>query len=140
MTFDITDLVLAVVCTAVGMAIILWLRQRRWAKDYQDLSDYAQERIDYAQERIDYEANECGKAYLDRARRGYMLHEAYGWLEREHCPALHAQIERELDLTSTCTHHFLPLLKLDGRDPGGICRWCDLKVTPAEMKAHGQEQ
>ena len=133
MTFDITDLVLAVVYTAVGMAIILWLRQRRWAKDYQDLSDYAQERIEY-------EANECGKAYLDRARRGYMLHEAYSWLEREQCPHLHAQIERELGLTSTCTHHFLPLLKLDGRDPGGMCRWCDLKVTPAEMKAHGQEQ
>lgn len=132
MTFDITDLVLAVVFTAVGMATILWMRQRRWAKDYQDLSDYAQERIEY-------EAQQRGQAHLDRARRGILLHEAYGLLEREHCPMLHAQIERELGLTNTCEHRFLPMFRYGSNDPiAGVCEWCDLKVTPEEMKAHGQ--
>lgn len=131
--YDNIDLVLAIVMTCAVMSAIHWLRARR-------MEALQIEQREYYQARLDESFKARGQAFLERGRRGVLLHEAYALLDHDQCPALHASIERELGLHSTCTHQFRRKAKLG---PGfvtcGVCEWCGLKVTEQEMNDHASQ-
>lgn len=130
--YDDIDLALAIIFTCMVMALIDWLRQRRMDRLHKETEDYAFERIEY-------ERQARTSSEVSRVRRGVLLRQAYEWLDQSNDRSLHAQIERELGVNSTCQHKFEPLHGMTGIT-AGVCCYCGLKVTPKEMEAHASQQ